>query len=78
MKDNTLFTELTIRVSGSGFDKEDLAFLFQRFYRGKNAGATGYGIGLALCKKIITSHNGMISAQNHPKGGAIFTVRFPK
>ena len=77
-EDNALFTELTIHDSGSGFDKEDLAFLFQRFYRGKNAGATGYGIGLALSKMIITNHNGTISAKNHPDGGAVFIVRFPK
>ena len=77
-EDNALFTELTIHDNGSGFDKEDLAFLFQRFYRGKNTGATGYGIGLALSKMIITSHNGTISAKNHPDGGAVFIVRFPK
>lgn len=77
-QDNVLFTELTIHDSGSGFDKEELAFLFRRFYRGKNTGVTGYGIGLALSKMIITSHNGMISAKNHPDGGAVFTVRFSK
>lgn len=76
--DNPLFTEITIRDSGAGFEKEDLPCLFERFYRGKKANATGYGIGLALCKMIITRQGGTITAKNHPQGGAIFALRFPK
>ena len=75
---NPLFTEITIHDSGAGFEKEDLPRLFDRFYRGKNSNATGYGIGLALCKMIITRQGGTITAKNHPQGGAIFTMRFPK
>ena len=76
--DNPLFTKITIHDSGAGFEKEDLPNLFDRFYRGKNAGATGYGIGLALCKMIITRQGGTITAKNHPQGGALFCIRFPK
>ncbi len=75
---NPLFTEITIHDSGAGFEKEDLPCLFDRFYRGKNAGATGYGIGLALSRMIITRQGGTITAKNHQKGGAIFSIRFPK
>ncbi|MFA9463919.1 MAG: sensor histidine kinase [Velocimicrobium sp.] len=76
--DNPLFTEIVIHDSGVGFEKEDLPHLFDRFYRGKNTDATGYGIGLALSKMIITRQNGTITAKNHPQGGAIFCIRFPK
>ncbi len=76
--DNPLFTEIAIHDSGAGFEKEDLPYLFDRFYRGKNSNATGYGIGLALCKTIITRQGGTITAKNHPQGGAIFVIRFPK
>ncbi len=76
--DNPLFTEIAIHDSGAGFEKEDLPSLFDRFYRGKNSKATGYGIGLALCKMIITRQGGTITAKNHPQGGAIFSIRFPK
>jgi signal transduction histidine kinase len=76
--DNPLFTEIAIHDSGAGFEKEDLPCLFDRFYRGKNQNATGYGIGLALCKMIITRQGGTITAKNHPQGGAIFAIRFPK
>lgn len=76
--DNPLFTELRIHDSGHGFRQADLPHVFERFYRGEKDQATGYGIGLALCKMIITRQNGTITAQNHPQGGALFVLRFPK
>lgn len=77
-EDNLLFTEISIHDSGAGFQKEDLPRLFDRFYRGKNENASGYGIGLALCKMIITRQGGTVTARNHPQGGAVFSVRFSK
>ncbi len=77
-EDNPLFTEITIRDSGPGFEAEDLPRLFDRFYRGKNPNVTGYGIGLALCRMIITRQGGTVTAKNHPQGGAVFALRFPK
>lgn len=77
-KDNLLYTELSIHDSGPGFSQEDLPRLFERFYRGKNTSAAGYGIGLALCRTIITRQGGTVTAKNHPNGGAMFIIRFPK
>lgn len=76
--DNPLFTEITIHDSGPGFEREDLPLIFDRFHRGKGSNTSGYGIGLALCKMIITRQGGTITAGNHPGGGAVFSVRFPK
>lgn len=76
--DNPLHTELCIHDSGKGFEKEDLPYLFERFYRGKNTSTSGYGIGLALSRMIITHQGGTIKAKNHPEGGALFCIRFPK
>ncbi|MFR1829737.1 MAG: sensor histidine kinase [Clostridium butyricum] len=77
-ENNQLFTEIVIHDSGDGFKKEDLPYLFKRFYRGKNTDATGYGIGLALCRMIITRQGGTITAKNHMQGGAVFSIHFPK
>lgn len=77
-EDNPLFTEIMVHDDGPGFDPEDLPHLFQRFYRGKKAGATGYGIGLALCRTIIMGQGGTVTAKNHPQGGALFSIRFSK
>lgn len=75
--DTLLYTEIVFHDSGKGFDKEDISHLFERFYQGKNSGA-GYGIGLALSKTIIMQNGGTVTAKNHPNGGAVFYVRFPK
>ncbi len=77
-RENVLFTEIKFHDSGSGFKKEDLPHLFDRFYRGRDASTAGYGIGLALCKTIITRQGGTITAKNHPDGGAVFIICFPK
>lgn len=77
-EDTLLFTEIMLHDSGPGFKKEDLPHLFDRFYRGKNSTAAGYGIGLALCRTIIMRQGGTIAAKNHPRGGAMFVIRFPK
>ncbi|MDR0813435.1 MAG: HAMP domain-containing histidine kinase [Oscillospiraceae bacterium] len=77
-RDNALYTELVIHDSGSGFSPEDLPHLFDRFYRGTGAAASGYGIGLALCKTIVSRQGGSVTAKNHPQGGAVFALRFPK
>lgn len=77
-EDTPLFVEITLHDSGAGFKKEDLPCLFDRFYRGKNTDTAGYGIGLALCKTIITRQGGTVTAKNHPQGGAVFSIRFPK
>ena len=76
--DNVLYTELTIHDNGPGFEKEDLYHLFDRFYRGKSSNASGYGIGMALCRTIIMGQGGTITAKNHKVGGAIFAIRFQK
>lgn len=73
---NPLYTEILIWDDGEGFAKEDLPHLFERFYRGQNAGEGGIGIGLALAKEMIERQNGTIRAKNRLDGGALFEIRF--
>lgn len=73
---NPVYTALTVQDDGRGIDAEDLPHIFERFYRGRNAGENSYGVGLALCRMIITRQGGTIKAENLPGGGARFTVRF--
>ena len=77
-RETALFTEITVRDSGRGIDPEDLPHLFERFYKGKNAGEGSFGIGLALARMIMTGQNGTIRAENAPEGGALFTLRWYK
>lgn len=73
---NPLYTEILIWDEGEGFAKEDIPYLFERFYRGKNAGEGGIGIGLALAREIIERQNGTIRAGNRQEGGACFEIHF--
>ena len=73
---NPLYTEILIWDEGEGFAREDIPHLFERFYRGQNAGEGGIGIGLSLSKEIIERQNGTLRAGNRPGGGAFFEIRF--
>lgn len=76
--ENPLYAEIVICDNGSGIAPEDLPHIFERFYKGKSAGESGFGIGLALARMIITGQNGTVQAENLPPHGAKFTVRFYK
>ena len=75
--ENTLFTEFAVTDAGPGIDREDLPHLFERFYRGKGAGESSVGVGLALARMIVVSQNGTIKAEN-TSSGARFIIRFYK
>jgi signal transduction histidine kinase len=66
--------ELVVRVedTGSGIAGEDLPFIFERFYRGKEAPAGGSGLGLAIAKEIVAHHGGSMWAQSREGEGSVF------
>ncbi len=67
-----------IEDEGDGFRKEDIPYIFERFYSVEKAGSVGhYGIGLNLAKMIIEEHYGKVSAYNKESGGAGFKVELP-
>lgn len=77
-EENLVYAQLVVQDTGSGFDPQDLPHLFQRFYKGRDAGEQSVGIGLALAREILVRQNGTIKAENAPEGGARFTLRFYK
>ena len=64
--------------NGIGFEQEYSERIFDVFQRlhGKQT-YSGTGIGLAICKKIVENHEGVIFATGSPKNGAVFTVILP-
>lgn len=76
--DTTLFRQISISDTGCGITEEDLPHIFERFYKGKNAGKDSVGIGLALSKTIIESQHGDILVKSEEGAGTQFDIRFYK
>lgn len=72
---------LTIRDEGPGLSEDDLAHMFERFYRGDpsrvRSDRGGSGLGLAIVQQIAVTHGGRIQAANHPDGGAVMELLLP-
>lgn len=65
---------VSVRDAGHGLPPGALPKLFQPFFTTRERGT---GLGLAIVQKVIVSHNGLVSARNHPDGGAEFRVTLP-
>lgn len=76
--ENPVYTEIKITDSGAGIPQKDIPHLFERFYRGENAGKDSFGIGLALSRMILARENAVIQAGNSENGGGQFQIRFYK
>lgn len=77
-KSTAIFDTITVSDNGCGIDEDDLAHIFDRFYKGKNSSADSVGIGLALSKSIIEEQGGGINVQSTPGSGTGFEIRFYK
>ncbi|UCE03348.1 MAG: HAMP domain-containing histidine kinase [Candidatus Latescibacterota bacterium] len=76
--DSGLRYRLTVSDDGPGFPAEELEHVFDRFFRGRRAGATdGSGLGLAIVKEIVVSHGGEVRAHNREPTGAVIEVDLP-
>ena len=70
---------LTVSDNGPGIPKSELAFIFDRFYKGTESKTEGSsGIGLALVKSFVELHKGSISVVSDPFMLTQFTVSLPK
>lgn len=76
--ENALYTEIVIADNGKGIPKEDLPYIFKRFYKGKNASEESIGIGLAMAQSIISSQNGVIDVTSDSEKGTQFRIKFYK
>jgi signal transduction histidine kinase len=75
-KDGT--TTVTVADDGAGVDEQDLARLFERFYRTDRARASrGTGLGLAIVKHVVTAAGGSVEADGGPGRGLTVRCRFP-
>jgi two-component system sensor histidine kinase BaeS len=67
-------TIIEVRDSGRGISKEDMPFIFERFYRGAKG---GLGIGLTIVKELVEAHGGNIQARSEQGVGTVFRLELP-
>ena len=78
LKPQLNYFEILFADNGIGFDKkykEKIFEIFQRLH--SHEGYLGTGIGLALCRKIVQNHNGLIFAESREQAGALFHIILP-
>jgi len=66
--------------NGSGISKQAIEHIFNKFFTTGNKltdGRRGVGLGLAICKSIVTAHGGTIEALNGKDGGSVFRFTLP-
>lgn len=73
LSDDERWAIISVTDNGGGFPNEVNENLFTPFYTTKKE---GQGIGLAVCRQIVSNHGGLIGAENTPEG-AKFTIRLP-
>jgi signal transduction histidine kinase/DNA-binding response OmpR family regulator len=74
------FLELSVSDTGIGIPKDQLAHIFDRFYKARGAenhNLKGTGIGLALTKELVNLHHGKIDVQSTEGKGTEFIIRLP-
>jgi PAS domain S-box-containing protein len=73
-QDGTGFAVVRVADTGPGVPSGERDQIFFPFYTTKRNGS---GVGLALARKIVTAHGGVIEVRDAPGGGAEFVVRLP-
>ena len=78
-RDGIEWAALVIRDNGIGIPSDELARVFEPYYRGTNVSASisGTGVGLAGTSHIVEQHGGEISVESTVGVGTVFTVRLP-
>ena len=70
---------IEITDQGPGVPVSDLDAIFAPFFRGDQAhGASGYGLGLAITRRVMQAHGGSVSASNRPEGGLSVVLSLPQ
>jgi two-component system sensor histidine kinase KdpD len=68
--------EVEVADRGPGVPPEEAERVFEKFYRARE-GTGGVGLGLTICRGIVSAHGGRIWVQSRPEGGASFRFELP-
>lgn len=69
--------EIVVSDRGPGLPAGDETRIFEKFYRAEKGKGGGVGLGLTICRGIVTAHGGRVWADNRDGGGAAFHFTLP-
>lgn len=75
-RQTNLFTSVLIEDNGCGIAQEDLPYVFERFYHGKNSSKDSVGIGLAFAKTVFEKENASVTVNSEIGKGTVFEIKF--
>ena len=73
--DSTSHVSISVSDNGSGISKPTLSRIFEPFFTTKDG---GIGLGLALCQRLIETHNGTITCESEVEKGSVFYIKIRK
>ena len=68
---------LDVADAGIGIPREELAHVFDRFFRGRGVKAGGSGLGLTIARRVLRDHGGTIEIRSTQGDGTVVTISFP-
>ena len=79
--DDKEYNYISIKDTGIGIDKNDIKYIFERFYRvdkSRDRKSGGIGVGLTIAKTIVEKHSGTIIVKSKINNGSEFIIKLPK
>jgi signal transduction histidine kinase len=67
---------LIVEDDGPGFASEIGLQMFEQRVKGRES--KGHGLGLAFVEAVVRAHGGSVTASNHPEGGALLSITWPR
>jgi signal transduction histidine kinase len=69
--------QFSVRDTGPGISKEEIPYLFQRFWQNRKTEHFGTGLGLAITQELVRKHSGQIWVESEPGRGSTFSFTLP-
>lgn len=66
-----------VEDNGRGIPSEELAYIFDRFYRVRGSQVKGSGLGLSIVQSVVRAHGGSVFAESVLDEGSTFTIKLP-
>jgi signal transduction histidine kinase len=68
---------IEVRDAGRGIPDNEIGLVTGKFFRGRESGSGGSGLGLSIAQRIVRDHAGTLSIESRPSGGTTVSITLP-